>query len=107
MSKFADLRQEYKKHQLNEENILTDPLEQFRLWFHEALDAGVMEPNAFTLATVSKDGTPSARVLLLKGVDENGLYFILIITVKKVGIWPKNQLDQWFFFGLSWNDKFG
>ena len=73
MSKFADLRQEYKKHQLSEDNILTDPLEQFRMWFHE--DAGIMEPNAFTLATVSKDGTPSARVLLLKGVDENGFVF--------------------------------
>jgi pyridoxamine 5'-phosphate oxidase len=75
MSKFADLRQEYKKHQLSEENILTDPLEQFRVWFHEALEAGVMEPNAFTLATVSKGGIPSARVLLLKGVDENGFVF--------------------------------
>ena len=75
MSKFADLRQEYKKHQLSEDSILTDPLEQFRIWFHEALEAGVMEPNAFTLATVANDGTPSARVLLLKGVDESGFVF--------------------------------
>lgn len=75
MSKFADLRQEYKKHKLSEDNILTDPLEQFRIWFHEALEAGVMEPNAFTLATVANDGTPSARVLLLKGVDESGFVF--------------------------------
>jgi pyridoxamine 5'-phosphate oxidase len=75
MSKFADLRQEYKKHQLSEDNILADPLEQFRIWFHEALEAGVMEPNAFTLATVANDGTPSARVLLLKGVDESGFVF--------------------------------
>lgn len=75
MSKFADLRQEYKKHKLSEDNILTDPLEQFRIWFHEALEVGVMEPNAFTLATVANDGTPSARVLLLKGVDESGFVF--------------------------------
>jgi len=75
MSKFADLRQEYKKHQLLEDIILKDPLEQFRVWFHEALEVGVMEPNAFTLATVGVDGTPSARVLLLKGVDESGFVF--------------------------------
>jgi pyridoxamine 5'-phosphate oxidase len=75
MSKFASLRQEYKKHQLSELNALTDPLAQFDIWFHEAIEAGVMEPNAFTLATVGENGTPSARVLLLKGVDSGGFVF--------------------------------
>lgn len=75
MSKYASLRQEYKKHQLSEVNALADPLAQFDVWFREAIEAGVMEPNAFTLATVGENGTPSARVLLLKGVDSGGFVF--------------------------------
>jgi pyridoxamine 5'-phosphate oxidase len=75
MSKYASLRQEYKKHQLSEDNIAPDPLTQFDLWFQEAVASGVMEPNAFTLATVGENGTPSARVLLLKGVDQGGFVF--------------------------------
>lgn len=75
MSKFANLRQEYKKHQLSEYQVLKDPIEQFHLWFYEATETGVLEPNAFTLATVGYDGTPSARVLLLKGVDNGSFVF--------------------------------
>jgi pyridoxamine 5'-phosphate oxidase len=75
MSKFADLRQEYKKHQLTESGAKMDPFEQFDLWFHEAMSAGVTEPNAFTLATISESLTPTARVLLLKGVDNGGFVF--------------------------------
>lgn len=75
MSKFANLRQEYKKHQLSEVNAISDPFVQFEKWFQEALDAGIHEPNAFTLATVAENGTPAARVLLLKGIDKGGFVF--------------------------------
>lgn len=75
MSNYASLRQEYKKHQLSEQNALVDPLAQFEVWFHEASESGVLEPNAFTLATVGENGTPSARVLLLKGVYSGGFVF--------------------------------
>jgi pyridoxamine 5'-phosphate oxidase len=75
MSKYAALRQEYKKHQLSENSVSADPLDQFDLWFREATEAGVMEPNAFTLATVGENGTPSARILLLKGIDQGGFVF--------------------------------
>lgn len=75
MNKFEGLRQEYKKHQLSEDKVLSDPLAQFDVWFHEAISSGVIEPNAFTLATVGENGTPSARVLLLKGVDNGGFVF--------------------------------
>ncbi len=75
MSNISDLRQEYKKHILSEASVLTDPLTQFDVWFHEALRAGVPEPNAFTLATVGVNGRPSARVLLLKGIDAGGFVF--------------------------------
>jgi pyridoxamine 5'-phosphate oxidase len=52
-----------------------DPIEQFRYWLTEALDAQALEPNAMTLATVDAAGRPSARVVLLKGVDDQGFRF--------------------------------
>ncbi len=75
MNKFSELRKDYIKHTLSESNVSSDPLEQFDLWFHEAITAGVSEPNAFTLATVDENGKPSARILLLKGVEHGGFVF--------------------------------
>src|SRR5690606_34694174 len=48
-----------------------DPISQFKEWFNEALERGVMEPNAMTLATVSKEGHPSVRIVLLKDLDDD------------------------------------
>ena len=53
----------------------TDPMRQFERWMAEALAAGIEEPTAMALATVSADGKPSARMVLLKGSDENGFVF--------------------------------
>lgn len=75
MESLSNLRQEYKKHQLTEDLVLGDPLKQFEIWFKEARVGGVLEPNAFTLATVSENGTPEARVMLLKGMDNGGFVF--------------------------------
>ena len=55
--------------------MLPDPIEQFRLWFDLAVASGIKEPNAMTLATAAADGHPSARVVLLKGVDQRGFIF--------------------------------
>ena len=52
-----------------------DPLEQFNLWFDQALSAELPEPNAMTLATVAPDGRPAARIVLIKGVDVRGFVF--------------------------------
>jgi pyridoxamine 5'-phosphate oxidase len=71
----ADIRRDYARAALNEAELHPDPLEQFRRWFAEALEAAVQEPNAMTLATATPDGRPSARVVLLKGVDDRGLLF--------------------------------
>jgi pyridoxamine 5'-phosphate oxidase len=71
----ADLRREYRSHQLTEDTATADPIVQFQLWFEEALRAEALEANAMTLATVSPDGEPSARTVLLKGVSEGGFVF--------------------------------
>jgi pyridoxamine 5'-phosphate oxidase len=71
----ADLRREYARARLDESAVSTDPIVEFARWFDEALKARVMEPNAMTLATVGGDGSPSARVVLLKGFDDRGFVF--------------------------------
>lgn len=70
-----NLRQEYLSATLSEKSVADDPVSQFAKWFAEALDADLYEPNVMTLATASPDGKPSARVLLLKGFDNNGFTF--------------------------------
>jgi len=75
MSSLADLRQTYARAELTRDHVADDPLDQFRTWFDEALDADVNEPNAMTLATAGADGTPSARIVLLKGLDDRGFQF--------------------------------
>src|SRR5258706_14605757 len=71
----ADLRQEYMRAGLAEADTHPDPLLQFERWFKDALAAQLPLANAMTLATVSSQGTPDARVVLLKGVDGGGFVF--------------------------------
>lgn len=69
------LRKEYTRAAFSEDDALEDPLGQFRKWFQEALDAKISEANAVHLATSTKDGYPSGRMVLLKGFDERGFKF--------------------------------
>ncbi len=71
----SDLRREYSLGSLRRQDLLPDPIAQFRVWFDAALAADLSEPNAMTLSTVTPDGKPSARIVLLKGVDERGFSF--------------------------------
>jgi pyridoxamine 5'-phosphate oxidase len=72
----GELRKEYTLFGLYRKDLSPDPFEQFRLWFEESVrTAGDREPNAMTLATASRAGAPSARVVLLKGFDSRGLMF--------------------------------
>jgi pyridoxamine 5'-phosphate oxidase len=71
----ADLRRDYRSHVLVESEATADPLVQFRQWFDEAIRAELLEPNAMTLATVAPDGSPAARIVLLKGLDDTGFVF--------------------------------
>ena len=71
----ADLRQEYQRESLDEKDVAPDPHDQFARWFDEAVKAQVPMVNAMTLATVSPTRRPSARIVLLKGVDHGGFVF--------------------------------
>ena len=69
----ADLRKDYTQATLDEADALANPFEFFKLWFDQALNADLPEPNAMTLATVGSDLRPSTRVVLIKGYDERGI----------------------------------
>jgi pyridoxamine 5'-phosphate oxidase len=71
----ADLRRDYARASLDERDVARDPITQFAAWFEQARAAELPEPNAMTLATASPDGAPSARIVLLKGVDARGFVF--------------------------------
>jgi pyridoxamine 5'-phosphate oxidase len=71
----ADVRREYGLAGLSEGDLAADPIEQFRLWLEQAMTVDPKEFTAMTLATADREGRPSARVVLLKGVDERGFVF--------------------------------
>lgn len=71
----AALRREYHGRPLKKNDVATDPFVQFQRWFDDAVRAEVPMPNTMTLATVDAAGHPSARIVLLKGVDSDGFVF--------------------------------
>jgi pyridoxamine 5'-phosphate oxidase len=73
--KIADLRRNYTQAGLLETDLKSNPIEQFKLWFDQAVAANLLEPNAMTLATVTAEGKPSARIVLLKDFDDRGFVF--------------------------------
>jgi len=74
-SSIADIRKNYSQKTFTESDAATTPFEQFSRWWREALDSQIDEVNAMTLATASADGVPSARIVLLKGMDDSGFTF--------------------------------
>ncbi len=71
----AKMRKEYQLKSLLEKDVDADPIKQFRQWWNDATMSIVKEPNAMTLATSTKKGKPSARIVLLKGLNNNGFVF--------------------------------
>jgi len=75
MQSLEQLRTEYAKATLDTSNVSPGPIAQFEKWFAEAMEAKVPEPNAMNLATVSKSGRPSSRIVLLKGIENGCMVF--------------------------------
>ncbi len=68
---------------LTEDKINKNPFKQFEIWFEEAKSIGLKDPNAMNVASCTKDGKPSSRMVLLKGYDENGFIFYTNYTSRK------------------------
>lgn len=74
-SAISDLRKEYTLNGLDKADVLPDPIAQFRVWFEAALGAGVPEPNAMHVSTVTTDGRPDGRIVLIKDISDAGFVF--------------------------------
>lgn len=70
-----DLRREYLRGELNREDLLDDPIEQFQVWLRQAVELGINDPTAMSVATVDTQGQPSQRIVLLKHIDNDGFVF--------------------------------
>src|SRR5574338_768223 len=88
----AALRRDYSLSSLTEADVDPDPIHQFERWFADALAAQVLEPNAMTLSTASRDGVPSGRIVLLKGVDTRGFSFFTDYRSRKSAELAENPL---------------
>ncbi|MGB5866776.1 MAG: pyridoxamine 5'-phosphate oxidase [Arcobacteraceae bacterium] len=83
------MREEYTTKGLHRADLDSNPIKQFEIWFTQALDAKLIEPNAFTLATVGDDMMPSIRTVLMKLYDDEGFVFFSNYKSKKA-----TQIEQ-------------
>lgn len=94
----AAMRKVYQLKSLDEKEVDADPLKQFDNWWKESINSGVQEPNAMTLATCDAGGKPSARIVLLKGVNENGFVFFTNYESRKAHEIAENSFAALVFF---------
>jgi pyridoxamine 5'-phosphate oxidase len=101
LTDLAQLRVDYKRAALDERDAAANPFDQFGRWFDEAVKAGLPEPNAMTLATVDAAGHPSARIVLLKGVDARGFVFYSNYESRKGHELAERPLAALLFFWVE------
>lgn len=98
MHNISDLRKEYAQASLDVSTCLQDPAQQFENWLDDAIRAQAMEPNAMNLATVSEAGRPTARTVLLKGVERGMFQFYTNYQSQKAKELEKNPSCALTFF---------
>ena len=97
-SSIADIRKDYKLASLDEADVASNPINQFTRWWNEAVSSQIDEVNAMTLATANAAGTPSARIVLLKGYDANGFVFFTNYESDKAKNLAQNPKAAIIFF---------
>lgn len=95
---FQDLRTDYGKSRLDEDSVSPDPVEQFERWFGDALAANIPDANAMTLATADATGAPSARIVLLRGVEGGEFVFFTNYEGRKARELAANPRAALLFF---------
>ena len=96
-----DFRENYTKGSLDINDVAVNPLQQFHLWFEQAVKSELKEPNAFHFSTASKDGKPSSRILLLKNLDDIGFTFFTNYLSRKGTELSENPHACMTFFWLE------
>ncbi len=95
----SKIRSDYIKKSLSESDFTNNPIIHFKEWLNDAIEENIPEPTAMTLSTVSPDGRPSSRIVLLKNIDNNnGFYFYTNYTSKKGLHLNKNSFAALNFF---------
>lgn len=94
----ADIRKDYRLQSLNEADVQANAINQFTNWWNEAIKSEIDEVNAMTLATATKDGTPDARIVLLKGYNEEGFVFFTNYESRKGKELSENPKATLVFF---------
>jgi pyridoxamine 5'-phosphate oxidase len=94
----ADIRKDYMLHSLSETDVAPSPIDQFTRWWDDALNSEIEEVNAMTLATVTTEGFPAARIVLLKGYTEEGFVFFTNYASHKGKELEKNPRACLVFF---------
>jgi pyridoxamine 5'-phosphate oxidase len=94
----ADIRTNYSKQALTEDSVADQPIDQFKEWLEEAIASEVEEPTAFVLSTVNPQGKPSARVVLLKEINEKGFTFFTNYNSRKGQELNTNSFASFTFF---------
>jgi len=97
-SSIAAMRKVYQLKSLEEKEMNADPIVQFETWWKEAIASKVEEPNAMTVATCSASGRPSARIVLLKGIHQNGFVFYTNYESRKGREIEENSFVALVFF---------
>jgi pyridoxamine 5'-phosphate oxidase len=101
MTTLASLRKSYSLGSLDRTDVDPDPIRQFHKWFTQALEAKLPEPNTMTLATVDERGRPSARIVLIKGVDERGFVFFTNYESRKGRELAANPAASLLFYWIE------
>ncbi len=94
----ADIRKDYQLKSLAESEVAKNPFDQFSIWWEEAVQSSIVEVNAMALTTVSPEGRPSSRIVLLKGYNEEGFVFFTNYTSDKGKQIEQNQYVSLLFF---------
>ncbi len=97
-NEISNLRKDYTFKELQKKSVSKNPFEQFSKWFDDVVKTKIEQPNAMILATASKDGIPSARVVLLKGVEQDGFRFFTNYNSQKGRELIENPSASLLFF---------
>ena len=81
--KVADIRRDYAREELVESSVEDNPIDQFVIWFEQAVSSNMLDPNAMTLSTATRNGVPSSRIVLLKRVEKQGFRFYTNYSSRK------------------------
>lgn len=94
----AELRQDYRAGTLSRSDLAVSPISQFAIWFHQAVESAIREPNALTLSTIGLDGLPNSRTLLMKDFNEQGVTIYTSYTSRKAAEIEASPVAALLFF---------